>query len=164
MQPVQHRRRQSFLLNINKVASGHAHLWWQCTRNDFIPFLPRRRQRPRIFRLLVVRDTPSDTDNVAAAFSIAHYAFNICERHSTDARQKRPLVGMRIEIGIQKNAVTMASRHLLQRQGDQITKAAFWHGVLTWKKAIIGIQSELMPPLHSPSKNRGAKFSRQTGG
>jgi hypothetical protein len=44
-----------------------------------------------------------------------------------------PLVGMRIGIITEKNAVAVAAWQVLQRQCDQIAEAPFRHGVLTRK-------------------------------
>jgi len=66
-----------------------------------------------------------------------------------------------IEIRVKKNAVTVATRHVLQRQGDEIAETAFGHRVLTWEETVVGVEANLMPPFHRPGKNGRAKFSRK---
>jgi hypothetical protein len=69
-------------------------------------------------------------------------------RHSSNHRQERPLVRVRIKISIDENTVAQFLRRELQRKSDQIAEPSFGHRVLVWKKTIIGIKADLMPPLH----------------
>ena len=150
------------LLDKDQVATNHAHFRWQRAGDCFVLFLPGWRQRPRVFRLFIVRDTAPNTDDVSAAFGLAHHVFDFGKYHPPNAGQQPPLFRVRIEIGIEKYAVAVATRHVLQRQRDEIAKAAFGHRVLTRKEAVVGIETKLMPLLHGPGENGRAEFSRET--
>ena len=162
VQAIQHRGWQSLLLDKDQIATNHTHFRRQRAGDGLVLFLPGWRQGPRVFRLLIVRDTAPHTDEVSAAFGLAHYVFDLGKCHPPKAGQQRPLVRVRIEIGIEKYAVAVSARHVLQRQRDEIAKAAFGHRVLTRKEAVVGIETKLMPLLHCPGENGRAEFSRET--
>ena len=163
VQTIQHRGRQSFLFNKDQVATNNAHFRWQRTGDGFVLFLPGRRQRPRVVRLFIVRDTAPNTDDVSATFGLLHHVFDFGKCHPPDARQQRPLVGVWIKLSIEKYAVAVATRHVLQRQCDEIAKASFGHRVLTRKEAVVGIETKLIPPLHCPGENGCAESSGEAG-
>ena len=89
---------------------------------------------------ILVGDAAPHTDDVAVAFGFADDRFDFGKLHSPDAGEKRPLVGVGSENYIQKDAVAVAARQVLQRQRDQIAEAAFGHRVLARKEAVVGIE------------------------
>jgi hypothetical protein len=52
---------------------------------------------------------------------------------------------------------------MLQRKRNQISETAFGHRVLTGKKAIVRIETDLMASFHRSGKNCSAKFPREVG-
>src|SRR5438477_5982698 len=126
---------------------------WRQFVSRFLPEFGNRRPRSRArawntwrkAQAHIVRDTASNPDEITTACGIAHQSFDFRKRHSSDAGKKSPLVTIRIEINIQEYAVAVGARHVLQRQGDEVSKAALGHGVLARKETVIRIETELMP-------------------
>src|SRR5436305_1428587 len=114
-------------------------------------------------RLAGRSEADRETSRESADRRIAHQSFDFRKRHSSDAGKKSPLVTIRIEINIQEYTVAVGARHVLQRQGDEVSKAALGHGVLARKETVIRIETELMPSLHRARQNRRAKFSGEAG-
>ena len=68
---------------------------------------------------------------------------DVLNSHKQDARQKCPLIRVGTQLRVDKHTTTPLPRSLLQRQSDEITKAALGHGVLIRKQPIIGLQLQL---------------------
>ncbi|MBK7472898.1 MAG: hypothetical protein IPI73_22045 [Betaproteobacteria bacterium] len=62
---------------------------------------------------------------------------DIGRRHRPDACQEIPLVGVRAQVIIDKDAATVVTRYFLQRQCDQIAKSTLWQSVLVGKQAVV---------------------------
>ena len=65
---------------------------------------------------------------------------------------------------IHKQAVAVFLRLPLKRQGDQISKAAFRHGVLTGKQTVVGAKAQLMALRHSAGQEQAAQLACVCGG
>ena len=87
-------------------------------------FFRRWRQCSRFFLRFIIRYAAPNSHEVAGACCIAHESFEFREGHSPNTGQKCPLVGMRIEVGIQENTIGVSARHVLQRRGDEVAEAA----------------------------------------
>jgi len=140
---IDHVRRK---LCINPLCSKH---WSACEKQNGPRLLCRRRKLLQLtfqFRLsllqggaherMLARQFPEaiclqnlrlnvrrqllPSARVPAAFGLAHNLFDFAKFHPPNARQQRPLVGMWIEIGIEKHAVAVAARHVLQRKRNKI--------------------------------------------
>lgn len=121
-----------------------------------------RQQCPRVFLRFIISNAASNSNEVASARGIAHESFDFREGHSPNTGQKRPLVGMWIEIRVKKSAVAVGARHVLQRQGDEVAKAAFGHRVLARKETVVGVEAKLMATLHRACQNGCTEFSGET--
>src|SRR5260370_299943 len=82
----------------------------------------RGRQGPRR-SVVVVRGSESHADNTAPLFSLGNNSLDGGSIDLADARQERPLVGMRQMAVIEKDAIAELPRSLLQRQRDQVAEA-----------------------------------------
>src|SRR5205807_383226 len=69
--------------------------------------------------------------------------FDVARFHRTDSRQKRPLIRVRLQFGIDKYTAASLAWPLLQRQRNEIPQSAFWHRVLAGKQPVVGVQLEL---------------------
>lgn len=76
----------------------------------------------------------ANPDEVAFPFGLADDTLDIPQSHPPDPRQQGPLVGVWREPGIEKHAVAVTTRHLLEREGDQVSEAPFGQRVLAGKK------------------------------
>ena len=123
VQPIQHRGWQAFCFDKDQVATNNAHLRWQRAGDCFVLFLPGWRQCSRVFLRFIIRYAAPNSHEVAGACCIAHESFEFREGHSPNTGQKCPLVGMRIEVGIQENTMGVSVRHVLQRRGDEVAEA-----------------------------------------
>lgn len=59
------------------------------------------------------------------------------------------------------NAVAYVPWNALEWRSDEIAKTALRHGVLIGEKPVVGIQPDLMPPLHRPCKHRCTELSSE---
>jgi hypothetical protein len=71
------------------------------------------------------------------------------------------LIRPRIERVIQKHAVALIARHLLQRQCDQVSESALRQEILVGKEAVVGIQSDVWPVFHGLCQQGGTEPSGQ---
>ena len=78
-------------------------------------------------------------------------------------REKRPLVGVRQPLLVEKHAVAEFPRPLLQRQRDQIAEAALRQRVLVGEEAVVGIQADVRPAFHGFRQQVRAEFAGQGG-
>jgi hypothetical protein len=85
--------------------------------------------------------------------------FNLVILDAPNRRQQLPLVRVRTEAVIHKNAVVPLTGHPLKRQRDQIAEAALWYGVLAWKKAVIRIKAQMVSTLHGLCQNGASHHS-----
>ena len=75
-----------------------------------------------------------------------------------------PLIRIGHEVLIHKQAVAVFLHLPLKRQGDQISKAAFRHGVLTGKQTVVGAEAQLMALRHSAGQQQAAQLACVCGG
>ncbi|MNP79153.1 hypothetical protein D3C76_1769290 [compost metagenome] len=65
---------------------------------------------------------------------------DILHRHWLDAGQECPLIGIRLEFAVHKDAAPMLAGFLLQGQCDQVAEAPFRHSVLVREQSVIRTQ------------------------
>lgn len=63
--------------------------------------------------------------------------------HALEGGEERPLIGIGLQGVVDKHAVMLGSGAFLQRQGDQVAKAAFGQGVLVGKQPVVGTERQL---------------------
>ena len=73
-----------------------------------------------------------------------------------------PLIGTRIQVGIDKHAVAGLSRLALQGQSDQVAESAAWQSVLTRKETVVRTKAEIGPVIHGFSEKQRPQPARQT--
>ena len=137
-QPVGQRLRQLHLLEVNEVGQRHRdrlrHRRRQPPVRGGLPF-PRRSQ------VLLVDERHIERMRIARGAQDG--GLDVVRRHRLNGCQERPLVGMRLQCGIDEYAVAVLPGFLLQRQGDQVAEAAFGHRVLVGEQAVVGRQLQL---------------------
>ena len=87
----------------------------------------------------------------------------LCARDLPDGGQERPLVGVGLELLVQKDAVAGRSWLLLQRQGDQVAEAALGQRVLIREEPVIGAQPDLRAAFHRLGEKMRTQLPRQAG-
>ena len=65
-----------------------------------------------------------------------------------------------MEIGINEYAVARVARRKLQGECNQVPEPSLGHRVLVGEKAIIRIETDLMPTLHGPREQHASEFAR----
>lgn len=65
-----------------------------------------------------------------AAGGAQNRRLDVMRRHGLDPGEKRPLVWVRPQRAVHKDAAAALARVLLPRQGDQVAEASFGHRVL----------------------------------
>ena len=109
---------------------------------------------------LIVGDAPPNADQVAFALSFRDDLLRSLDRHSSDCREELPLIGMRIEVGVDEHAVARLARRKLQGECNQVPERSLRHRVLVGEKAIVGIETELVPALHGSCEEYASEFAR----
>src|SRR5439155_25627743 len=66
----------------------------------------------------------------------------------------------RVKVRINEHTVARLAWSKLQGERDQVPEPSLGHRVLVGKKAIVGIQTELMPAFHGSRENRASQFPR----
>lgn len=76
-------------------------------------------------------------------------------------------VGKCGELIVEKDRVAFLPRSVLERQGDQVSKATAWHGVLAWKEPVVRIHTKLVSVGHGlgdEMASHPASCGRRDGG
>ncbi|VVP59331.1 hypothetical protein PS843_05953 [Pseudomonas fluorescens] len=73
------------------------------------------------------------------------------------------MIRMRLKRVVYKNAIVLGPGPLLQRERDEISKAAFGHIVLVWKQSIIGAERQLAGALTGMTDDCGTEAARIAG-
>ena len=110
--------------------------------------------------ILVIGDANPDSDQVAFALSFRNDLLRGVGRHSSNRRKELPLVGVRVEVGVNEHTVARLARRKLQGERNQVPEPSLGHRVLVGEKAIVGIETELMPALHGSRENHASQFAR----
>jgi len=110
--------------------------------------------------ILVIGDAQPDSDQIALSLSFGNDLLRSLGRHSSNRRKKLPLVGVWVEVGVNEHAVARLAWHKLQGERNQVPEPSLRHGVLVGEKAIVGIETELMPAFHGSRENQGSQFAR----
>ncbi len=85
-------------------------------------------------------------------------------RNSLERIEERPLVRVGPQFVVKKLRKAGLPWDLLERNRDQVAKAALGHRVLIWEEPIIGIQPKLMTALHSSNQQQRAQPPGNAGG
>src|SRR5271155_3912639 len=83
--------------------------------------------------------------------------------HRADSRQERPLIRVRLQLGIDKYTAASLAWTLLQRQRNQVPESAFGHRVLVGEQSVVGAQLELPRACARVADNSRAQAPRVTG-
>jgi len=155
--------------------------WWQALSGDvdfvrqheFQPgrqFACNRRLFPAArwrrcpgFGLTFLGERKPDANHVPRAFGVAHQILDLRTADPCNRREKRPLIGVWIEIVIEEQAVAPLTRLLLQRQGDQVAESALRQSVLVGKEAVVRIQADVGPVLHRFRENQRTELAGECG-
>lgn len=132
----------SFLRNVDLIPENDRQSLGQFADDRWFSSVPRRRDRPRF---------------------VISLALDLLSANPANARKKRPLIGPRDEVVIKEDAAVLLARSFLQRQGDQISEPPLRHRVLTWKKAVVRIQTNIRSPLHRFGEEMRSESSGQGG-
>ena len=122
----------------------------------------RRRRLPRGRDEQIVCFDRLHAQNAALLLRLGDERFRPACRHPAELREVRPLVGKRIEVGIDEHAVAGLSWPALQRQGDQVAESAVRQRVLAGKEPVIGTESEVGPLIHRLGEQQRAQPPRET--
>jgi len=87
-------------------------------------------QGPRVLCSLIVHDAHPDSDQVAFALSLRNDLLRDVGRHSSNRREKLPLVGVRAEIGVNEHAVPPYAAQTAR----EVQSSSLGHRVLVGKK------------------------------
>ena len=148
------------LFHVNKIRADDLNGLWQWPFDRPLLPLAGRWQCPWILCILVIGDAHPDPDQVAFALSFGDDLLRGVGRHSSNRRKELPLVGVRTEVGVNEYAVVRLARRKLQGERNQVPEPSFGHRVLVGEKAIIGIETELMPALHGSREEHASEFAR----
>ena len=64
------------------------------------------------------------------------------------------------EVEVDEHAVARLARRKLEGERNQVPESSLGHCVLVGEKAIVGIETELVPPLHSSCEQHASEFAR----
>ena len=136
-QAIGQRLRQLRLLKIDLIGQDYGQRFGhQAGQLGWFAFpLPRRGQ------ILVVDE--GHVQRMRAARGAQDGRFDVVRGRPHNGCEKRPLVGIRLQTGIHEYAEPPLARMLLQRQGNQIAKAALGHRVLIREQAVVGRKLKL---------------------
>ena len=84
-------------------------------------------------------------------------------RQALHRHQKGPLIGMGLQLFIDEHAVPRFPGQFLQRQGNQVAKAALGHCVLIGKQAVVTCQRQLPGAVAGMADQRGSELPGLTG-
>jgi hypothetical protein len=65
-----------------------------------------------------------------------------------------------VEVGVNEHTVARLAWRKLQGERNQIPEPSLGHRVLVGEKAIVGIETKLMPALHGSRKKHAPEFAR----
>ena len=160
---VQHRFRQSGVVNEQEVSSNDPNGRGQRTWDGLLRRSTRRRQQPWIFNRVFIGEAHAHANHISRSLNAANEVFNGQRLHPWNACKVTPLIYNWLHGSVQKDAIAGLTRNLLQRQRDQIPEPAFRQCVLIREEAIIRAQSQLMASLHSSGQECRAQASRKRG-
>src|ERR1700690_2852179 len=84
--------------------------------------------------------------------------------HRPDGREERPLIRVRLQLGVDKHTAAFLAWPLLQRQGNQVAEPAFGHRVLVGEQPVIGVQLKLPRARAGVADYGRTQAPRVTGG
>src|SRR5829696_3347625 len=90
-------------------------------------------------------------------------SLHVCSSYLGYAREICPLVSPRGKVVIEEHAVVLVPWSFLQWQGDQVPEPSLRHRVLTWKEAVVRIQTNIRSPLHRFGEDMRSEPSSQRG-
>ena len=88
---------------------------------------------------------------------------DIVRVHRADSRQERPLIRVRLQLGVDKYTTASLAWPLLQRQRNQVPEPAFGHRVLVGEQPVVGVQLELPRACARVADDGRAQAPRVTG-
>lgn len=78
--------------------------------------------------------------------------------------EESPLVGMGLELFVDEDAVSFGARSFLQGEGNEISEAAAWEGVLIWEEAVVRGELGLGAAFGGFGEEVGGEFSDESCG
>ena len=122
----------------------------------------RWRRRPGL-GLIFLGEWKPDANHIPRAFGVAYEVLDLRTASLPNRGEKRPLIGVGIEIVIEEQAVTPLTRLLLQGQGDQVAESALGQRVLVGKEAVVRIKADVGPVLHRFRENQRTELAGECG-
>ena len=95
-----------------------------------------------------LRGRKPHADNTSPLLRLGDDALDAGAVDLADAREERPLIGMRHGVVIEKDAIATLPRSLLKRQGDQVAETALRKRVLVGEETVVRIQPDARPAFH----------------
>ena len=124
----------------------------------------RRRQRPGgIFGIVTCHGEPN-THDLTLACCLIDDPFHLICADSADGKEQLPLVRIGTEIVVHKQAIAVLARHPLKWKCDQIAGSSLGEGVLVGEEAGIGVEAQMMAPLHCPGEQSTTHFTSENSG
>ncbi|MFT6864578.1 MAG: hypothetical protein ACJAVK_003146 [Akkermansiaceae bacterium] len=78
--------------------------------------------------------------------------------------QEGPLVGVGLKLCVDEEAVSFVAGSFLKREGDEVSEAASWEGVLIWEEAVVGSELGLGATFGGFSEEVGGELAGEGGG
>ena len=116
---------------------------WRCR--------PRRQRKPIVLR------NGTHTQHPPPFLRFADERLGDGQRHPCEPGQEGPLVPMGIQLGVHEHAVASATGATLQRQGDQVPKAATGQRVLAGEEPIVGPEPKIRALVHGVGEQHSAQ-------
>ena len=87
-------------------------------------------------------------------------AFHLGRRHASYRSEEAPLVGHDLEAVVHEDAPALVARRALQRQGDEVAKAASGKRVLAGKETVVGVEPQFVTLSCRLSQQGGTQTPR----
>jgi len=132
-QTISKRRRQALSVDVDLISQHELQAARQLARNRGLLPAARWRRRPGL-GLVFLGEWKPDANHIPRAFGVAHQILDSRTVDLPNRGEKRPLIGVGIEIVIEEQAVTPLTRLLLQGQGDQVADPP-WAACPGWERS-----------------------------
>ncbi|PTW96677.1 hypothetical protein C8N33_1247 [Pararhodobacter aggregans] len=142
-----HRRGQPGSVNVDLICDCYLDVWKNHHVRRLCLRASRRRHFPGLVSVFIINRHP-DGEHLTRCLSSRNKIGYRLRGHPWQRRQIRPLVFVWLKILIEEDAIADPPGTVLERQRDQVSKAASGHRILVRKEAVIGRKSDLWPFLH----------------
>ena len=112
----------------------------------------------------MIRHGEPDTHYLIFPCGVVDDPFHLVGSDSPDGEQQLPLVWIRVKIVVHEQAAAVLPGHPLQWKRNQVAEASLGQSVLAWEETVVGVETQVVAPLHGLREKSAAHFAGENGG